>query len=139
MQKILDYRVQLEEEAKVRLAEAQRNLQVARHHMEVLRRELRGTLDRISALPPENINERWLTECYARGLQVDAAQGAVQVTMLTQIVEDARKLLTARAVDRKMLEKLKERQRIRHDHDERLKEQRINDETATLRYKAPAF
>ena len=42
-------------------------------------------------------------------------------------------------IDKKLLEKLKERQKQHYVREEQLKEQRINDETATLRYKAPTF
>ena len=55
------------------------------------------------------------------------------------MVEEARNLLAARAIDKKLLEKLKERQKHYHAREEQLKEQRFNDEIATLRYKAPSF
>ena len=42
-------------------------------------------------------------------------------------------------MDKKLLEKLKERKYRQFLLDERLKEQRFNDEIATLRYKAPNF
>jgi flagellar FliJ protein len=90
-------------------------------------------------MSPEKVEDRWILERYAMGLKIDATRNDRQVRMLTQIAEDARKLLAARSVDRKIMEKLKERQRIQHDRVERLNEQRFNDETATRRYKAPAF
>ena len=83
--------------------------------------------------------ERWLREQYVKGLRADAAHEAIQVRMLEQLAEEARQLLAARAIDKKLLEKLKERQKQHHVREEQLKEQRINDETATLRYKAPTF
>ena len=59
--------------------------------------------------------------------------------MLAQMVEEARNLLAARAIDKKLLYKLKERQKQYYAREEQLKEQRFNDEIATLRYKAPSF
>ena len=58
---------------------------------------------------------------------------------LATSADNTRKLLAARAIERKLLEKLKERQNQQYIREEQLKEQRVNDETATLRYKAPAL
>ncbi len=139
MQKVLDYREQLEEEAKVDLAHKQKLLEEARELFERLRAELRQSEDRLfeSALVPQQ--ERWLLEQYVKGLKGDVAQAALQARMQEQLVDEARKLLAARAIERKLLDKLKERQKQQYLREEQLKEQRVNDETATLRYKAPAL
>ena len=139
MQKVLDYREQLEEEAKVDLALKQRLLEDARALFERLKDELRQSEDRLfqSALAPQG--ERWLMEQYVKGLKGDVANAALQARMHEQLVDEARKLLAARAIERKLLEKLKERQNQQYLREEQLKEQRVNDETATLRYKAPAL
>ncbi len=78
-------------------------------------------------------------EQYLKGLKGDVANAAMQTRMHEQLVEEARKLLAARAIERKLLEKLKERQNLQYLREEQLKEQRVNDETATLRYKAPTL
>mgnify|MGYP002572383398 CR=1 FL=1 len=137
LQKILDYREQLEEEAKVDLANKQKLLEEARALFERLKAELRQTEDRLfeSALVPQA--ERWLLEQYVKGLRGDVANAALQTRMHEQLVDEARKLL--RAIEKKLLEKLKERQNQQYIREEQLKEQRVNDETATLRYKAPAL
>ena len=139
MQKVLDYREQLEEKAKVDLALKQRLLEDARALFERLKDELRQSEDRLfqSALAPQG--ERWLMEQYVKGLKGDVANAALQARMQEQLVDEARKLLAARAIERKLLEKLKERQNQQYLREEQLKEQRVNDETATLRYKAPAL
>ena len=67
------------------------------------------------------------------------ANAAMQTRMNEQLVDEARKMLAARAIERKLLEKLKERQNLQYLREEQLKEQRVNDETATLRYKAPTL
>lgn len=54
-------------------------------------------------------------------------------------MEEARQVLAARAVDKKLLEKLRQRRQQQYAREEYLKEQRVNDETATLRYKAPSL
>ena len=139
MQKVLDYREQLEEEAKVRLATAQRRFQEARERLDALQAELRGAQDRLCNEALMEAGERWLLEQYVKGLRGDAAAASLQARMLAQMVEEARNLLAARAIDKKLLEKLKERQKHYHAREEQLKEQRFNDEIATLRYKAPSF
>ena len=78
-------------------------------------------------------------EQYIKGLKGDVANAAMQTRMHEQLVDEARKMLAARAIERKLLEKLKERQNQQYLREEQLKEQRVNDETATLRYKAPAL
>ena len=67
MQKVLDYREQLEEEAKVDLALKQRLLEDARALFERLKTELRQSEDRLfqAALAPQG--ERWLMEQYIKG------------------------------------------------------------------------
>lgn len=139
MQKVLDFREQLEEEAKVDLALKQQKLEAARARFEQLRQELRAAEERRSATALKSAAERWLQEQYVKGLRGDVGATALQVRMLQQLTDEARKLLAARAMDRNLLEKLKERQNKHFLHEEYLKEQRVNDETATLRYKAPAL
>ena len=78
-------------------------------------------------------------EQYIKGLRGDVANAAMQTRMNEQLVDEARKMLAARAIERKLLEKLKERQNLQYLREEQLKEQRVNDETATLRYKAPTL
>ena len=62
-----------------------------------------------------------------------------RVSNLQMMRDEMRKVLATRSMDRKLLEKLKERKRRQYLLDERLKEQRFNDEIATLRYNAPNF
>lgn len=139
MQKVLDYREQLEEEAKVRLATAQCRHQEAQERLEQLQVELRHAQDRLCDDAMMDSAERWLQEQYVKGLRSDVNAASLQARMLAQMVEEARNLLAARAMDRKLLDKLRERQKQYYAREEQLKEQRFNDEIATLRYKAPSF
>ena len=139
LQKVLNYREQLEEEAKVDLAVKQLQLEKTTAVFEQLRLELRQAEDKLfdSALSPAA--ERWLQEQYVKGLRGDVASAALQKRMHEQLVDEARKMVAERAIERKLLEKLKERQNQQFVREEQLKEQRVNDETATLRYKAPTL
>lgn len=139
MQKVLDYREQLEEEAKVRLAKAEQQRNELRSRLEIIRKDLMEQEERLYTRPPSSAGERWLLEHFVKGLKADMAATAVQLRAAESMVEESRRILAQRAMDRKILDKLKERQKQHYMHDERMKEQRFNDEIATLRYKAPTF
>ena len=139
MQKILDYREQLEEEAKVRLADAEQRHEAARRHHEEVLAQLTQAREQAQREPGKNAAEFWINEQYMKGLQKDLDNSVIQLQMTKEILEEARRILAERAVDKKMLARLKERQRAAWNHDEMLKEQHFNDEIATIRYKASAF
>lgn len=80
-----------------------------------------------------------VSDQYQRGLQDDLTQANLQLKVAQELRNEAQKLLNLRVVDKKMLVKLKERQKAAWLHEEKLKEQHFNDEIATIRYKkAPA-
>lgn len=139
MQKILDYREQLEEEARVRFARVQQMLLEEERRFE----ELRVLLQEKEAQRFQDLSmdagERWLLENFIRGLRADMTESQLRLRSLHQMLEQARRELLARSKERKVLDKLKERQKERHMAEEREKERKINDETATLRYKVAAF
>lgn len=139
MQKVLDYRVQLEEEAKVRLADAEHRLRLSQERLDAIRGELAVAEEKSRAGGLLQSGERWLHQQYLKGLRSDATTVELQCRMQRQVAEEARSLLAARAMERNLLEKLKERQKIQYLHAERLQEQHFNDEISTLRYKASAF
>ena len=87
----------------------------------------------------DKAGERWLLESFIRGLRADVESSTARVSNLQMMRDEMRKVLATRSMDRKLLEKLKERKRRQYLLDERLKEQRFNDEIATLRYNAPNF
>ncbi|MDR1777306.1 MAG: flagellar export protein FliJ [Desulfovibrio sp.] len=139
MQRVLDYREQLEEEAKVRLARALQAQLEAKQRLESLEAQLREARKTARETLLRDAAERWLHEGYVKGLSGDVKAAALQVQMTGAMVDEARKLLTERSIDKKILDKLKVRKRDQYRHDERMREQHANDETATLRYKSPTF
>lgn len=139
LQKVLDYREQLEEEAKNRFALVQRQYREARERLAALSEELKTQEGRLYGQVVDNAGERWLLESFIRGLRADVETSTANVRNLQTMRDEMRKILAARSMDRKLLEKLKERKRRQYLLDERLKEQRFNDEIATLRYNAPNF
>ena len=139
LQKVLDYREQLEEEAKNRFALVQRQYREAREQLAALSSELKTQEERLYGQVVDNAGERWLLESFIRGLRADVESSTARVSNLQMMRDEMRKVLAAQSMDRKFLEKLKERKRRQYLLDERLKEQRFNDEIATLRYNAPNF
>ena len=138
LQQVLDYRTQLEDQAKVAFAKAQSEYLEAERRLRELEdmlaeqeRELySGSLDMM---------ERWLREHYIRGLREDIAHTSLRLQELSKILEQARIHLVAKAKERKVLDKFREKQAQRHAHEERLREQRTYDETASIRFKAATF
>ena len=138
LQQVLQFRIQEEDQAKVRFARAQGEYLRAEQHMRELEAQLQeqeaalysGTLDMM---------ERWLREHFVKGLREDITRTARMLQELSRVVEQARLELVNKAKDRKILEKFKEKQAERHAHEEKLKEQREYDEIASIRFKAPTF
>lgn len=137
LQKVLDYREQLEEEAKVRLAKAQAELKKGEDRFNTLKNEIKKA-EEASLGKLMSPGERWLHDQYMKGLYTDINEAALQLRMLRQLAEEARKALAARAIDRKLLDKLKEKKKYQFIKAEQKQEQNFNDEIATIRYKAPA-
>ena len=138
LQQVLEYRIQIEEQAKVRFARAQADHLEAECRLRDLQAQLAEQEQRVyeSSL---DVLERWLIEHYIRGLRDDIARTFRLLHDLAKAVERARMELVEKAKDRKALDKLREKQAARHAHEEKLEERRIYDETASLRHKAAAF
>ena len=138
MQKVLEYREQLEEEAKVRLADAQARYRQASERLDELREEFSRASQQARDNMLMNSGECWLHEQYLKGLKADVTAQAMQTRLLAQATEEARKMVAERAIERKMLDKLKERQKKQYVQEENQRERHFNDEIATLRHKAPS-
>ena len=138
LQQVLNYRIQLEDQAKVRFAKAQAEYLAAERRLQDLQMQLDEQVQRLYA-GALDLMERWLIEHYVRGLRDDITHTSRLLHELAQIVEQARMELVAKAKDRKVLDRFREKQADRHAYEERLQEQRTYDETASIRYKVAAF
>ena len=139
MQKILDYRQQQEEQAKVRLAQAQNAHDQELARLQATLAELAEKQSQLVGRLIEDNGERWLLENFIKGLRADAANSQARLKTLGQALDAARKFLQEKALEHKVLDKLRERQQANYLRDEREKELKANDETATLRCKASTF
>ena len=138
LQKVLEYREQMEEEAKVRLAEATMRHDEAVRALQQAQQALEAERQHQTVDPLMSAAERWVSDQYIKGLTNDVHMADMQERMTAQVQEEARKMLAVRALDRQMLDKLKDRQRRNYQHEELQKEQHFNDEIATIRFKAQA-
>lgn len=139
LQKILEYRAQLEDQARVALARAQQLYIEEERRVQALQTLLAEQEMKLYGDVLMPVAERWLLERFIRGVREDLLSAQMRLRSLAHMVAEAQKTLRERAKDKKILEKLKDRQRERHEHEERAREQRGYDETATLRFKAASF
>lgn len=137
LQKVLDFRQQKEEEAKVQLARAEAQVCKGEERLSSLKEQFMKAESQVAGKVLQS-GERWLHDQFIKGLKADISEAALQLRMFRQVAEEARKLLASRAMERKLLDKLKEKQKIQYIKDEQKQEQNFNDEIATVRHKAPA-
>jgi flagellar FliJ protein len=137
LQKILEYRQQLEEQAMMELARARQELQDKQQELNTLH----STLERHMAAYYENQNmsagELWLWRNYKERLLQDISQMELLINQLQHKVDRALQNAVTKAKDRKLLEKLKTNQAEAYVKQESLKEQKAYDEMSTILYENP--
>jgi flagellar protein FliJ len=135
LEKVLEYRQQLEDQARLALAQAQ-----ARHDEQ--ERTLAGIAKRLSAHLEKGFGtsvtqaEIWLWTCYREALERDMASAKTELQRLALILQNHRQEAVLRSREKKLLEKLKDRQAKKHHVAENLAEQKEFDEMATIRHKS---
>ena len=139
LQKVLEYKGQLEDQAKIELARVQHLRLEEQQRAQALKKLLHEQENVLYSNALISAGERWLLEHFIRGLREDLQSSLMRLRTLTHMEAEALNMLRERAKDKKILEKLKDRQRKNYEHEERCKEQRTYDETATLRFKAASF
>ncbi|UZP69051.1 flagellar export protein FliJ [Desulfovibrio mangrovi] len=133
LQQVLDYRAQLEDQAKMAFAKAQQRYEAHVAHVNALRERLAEYEPKL--YQTNNQSELWLLRNFVQALAQDIANAETHLLQLAQELNKARQNLVKKSQERKLLDKLKENQAKRHAKEERFKEQQQFDETATLRYK----
>lgn len=134
LEKILDYRTQLEDQARLALSKARQDLQDQVARVEVLERDLAACLAEMSRLKQMTQPELWLWSGWRKRLELDKKEAQAKRTHLERLVEERRIELVNASKDRKLLEKLRAKQAEKHGQEEQRKEQNAFDETATLRH-----
>ncbi len=134
LEKILEYRRQVEDQAKLALAQARQLRETQAILVERLRLDLQACLSELSAKKQLSQADLWLWSSYRERLSLDKSQAETKLAKLESMIETRRQELVAKAMERKLLEKLRAKQAEKHAHDAQRKEQNEFDETATLRY-----
>ena len=134
LEKILEYRRQLEDQAKLALSQAKQDMLAQAARVEALDRDLEACLLEMSRLKQMTPAELWLWSGWRKCLELDKKQAQAKLIKLQQLAEARRLELVAKSTDRKLLEKLRAKQAEKHGQEEQRKEQKEFDEAATLRY-----
>lgn len=137
LQQVLEYREQLENQAQMVFGQAQAAYDRQIEVIAALRVQLAENETKLYEQLSQG--ERWLLENFKKGIEQDIAGAENHLLELAQQLNRARMDLVQKSQDKKLLDKLKEKQARQHAEEERAKEQLQFDETATLRYKPQAF
>ncbi len=138
LDKVLDYRKQLEEQAKLELAQAR---QAYAAQVELVQGVRKSLAEHEKALYQEepNADTFWLWKQYKERLVEDLARAEQRMRALAQELSKKQRQAVIRSRDRKLLDKLKEKQKERHVREEERLEQKEFDEMATVRYEPPSL
>ncbi len=138
LEKILDYRGQLEEQAKAALAKAR----AAHDNQAAVVQDLSARMAAHMAKEVESQkspNDMWLWRQYKSALEQDIHDARMELSRLELNLHQRRKEAVDRSRERKLLEKLKETQAKKYYEEERAREEKENDEMATIRYESKDF
>ena len=134
LQRVLDYRTQLEEQARIALAKALHEQRVQADFLADLRKRLEVHETKLYAEKELTVDDIWLWRLYKDRLKLDIKTAESRLFALVKKVDRCRRELVVKSKDRKLLEKLKTNQAVKFRVEENLKEQGEVDEMATLRY-----
>ncbi|WP_319583110.1 flagellar export protein FliJ [uncultured Pseudodesulfovibrio sp.] len=133
LDKVLDYREQLEEQAKGALARAQAARDAQAEKLVGLEARYSAHLA-AEAESRKSANDMWLWRQYKDALAQDISVARVELNSLELKLQKSRTEAVERSRDKKLLEKLKQTQAKRHHDQENAREEKENDEMSTIRF-----
>ena len=136
LQSLLKHRRHQEEICQKEMAEAQRNLTDAQEKLRCLKKIKRENIQKLQARQKElhNVSTIIIAINYIEKLSRDVAAQMEQVGRASEKVTQKRHHLIAIMKKRKMLEKLKEKDRLEYQQKMMQAERKINDEVAATRH-----
>lgn len=134
LEKVLEYRRQLEDQARMDLAKAQAAHDAQKRFLRDLTLRHTAHVEQGFGRNPTQ-NDIWLWTQYRKALEDDIAAATAELERLAQVLQSCRQEAVLRSKERKLLEKLKDRQARKHHVQENLDEQKEFDEMATIRHK----
>lgn len=127
LQKLLDIRLDKEEEGKRNFKEAQRQKNIVEEKLD----NLKGTYKKYKEDTREqSVVERKLKHMYLNALNNTIDETKVELKSRISTLEDKRQDLKNRQIERKTVESLKEKQQLAFNKEQQLIEQKNNDEFA---------
>lgn len=134
LEKVLDFRRQLEDQARMALARAKEERSRQQRVCEELRQKLVEHDKAGEKLKEYGAQDIWLRRMYERRLEQDLTDANAELARLALKLQKARNDVIVRSKERKLLEKLKANQEKKHNAEEQRKEQKEFDEMATIRH-----
>lgn len=131
LQKVLNYRERLEDEAKLALNQAENALAAERLRLLRLEDEMHAARLRQDARCAADF---YLWQPYIQRLTEQRAASLRRLDELAAAVASCQKHLQQRSMERRLVEKLRHRHQQRHAYEENRRDQCSLDETATLAY-----
>jgi len=138
LEKVLDYRAQLEEQARGALARAKEAHDAKAAEVAALEGRLEAHM-REEAKSRKTANDMWLWRQYKQALEQDISVARMDLKNLELKLQKCRTEAVERSRDRKLLEKLKETQAKKYHDEQSAREEKENDEMATIRYESKDF
>lgn len=135
LDKVLDYREQLEEQAKAALARAKAAYDAQADVVANLEARMEAHMQKEQE-SRKSTNDMWLWRQYKDALGQDISVARVELNSLELKLQRSRTEAVERSRDKKLLEKLKQTQAKKHHDEESAREEKENDEMATIRYES---
>lgn len=139
LEQVLRYRMQLEDRATQIFAQAVRARDKRQREKEECEAAIFLARNKLAGSALLDADERWLITGYITGLGQDIEQARRDLATLENAVDSAHSDLVLKAQERKLLERLKEKQANRHRLAENHEEQQYYDDIATIRFTPSAF
>ncbi|BCS88627.1 flagellar export protein FliJ [Pseudodesulfovibrio sediminis] len=138
LDKVLDYREQLEEQAKAALTQAKAARDAQAEVVNDLKDCLAAHMHK-EERSRSSSNDMWLWRQYKEALEQDISVAHMDLNSLELKLQRCRTQAVERSKEKKLLEKLKQTQAKKHHEEESAREEKENDEMATLRYESQDF
>ncbi|NCC24828.1 MAG: flagellar export protein FliJ [Deltaproteobacteria bacterium] len=134
LEKVLEYRRQLEETAQQVLARARMDEARQEARLRDLTISLEEGEKRLASQSRLTAGDIWLWRNYRTRLLDEIREAEARLIQMARIAEKRRLEVLKASKDKKLLEKLKEKQAKRHEWDQLHREQEAFDEMATIRF-----
>jgi flagellar protein FliJ len=134
LDRVLNFRKQQEERARMELAAAQRRYRSQVQLVRTLEEQIRAHNADYCGAKSMTQGELWLWMRYQERLERDRVAEEGRLQSLAEQLAERRKVAVERAKDRKVLEKLRMNRFLEYKTQEETKEQRQFDEMATIRF-----